>query len=107
MAITYTWGIEKMRVNQVPQTDFVTDISFRVVGVDGDYTAKSEGKYSDLEAGDSFIAFADLTEAQVVTWVKNSLGSDGVSEHENHVANIILVKKTPPVPTKAIKTLPW
>ena len=107
MAITYTWGIEKMRVSQEPQTDFVTDIYFRVDGVDGDHTGISEGKCSDLKAGDSFTAFADLTKDQVVAWVKNIIGSEEISRHETHIANIISVKKTPVPPAQAVKQLPW
>ena len=130
MAVTLTWGIEKLVVLQSPQTDFVTEIwwsckgtdsdTYKVQELDGDdengnpkykevdvpYTEQKGGELQNLEESESFTPFANLTESQVVGWAKNILGATAVELIEQSVNDGITLKKNPstiPVP----KDLPW
>tara|TARA_R110002153_G_scaffold92322_11_gene224324 strand:+ start:4078 stop:4404 length:327 start_codon:yes stop_codon:yes gene_type:complete len=46
---------------------------------------------------DDFISYADITEADVVGWIKASFGADEVSEVETSVATQIADSKAPPI----------
>jgi hypothetical protein len=54
-------------------------------------------------ADENFIAYADLTESDVVTWVKDSLGTDEVTRIEEGIAAQIAESKAPTTATG----LPW
>ena len=107
MAITHTWGISKVRVMPTPQTDFISVANWYVDATDSEseFTGRSEGSMYFTEEGDTFIPYADLTEAQVVGWVKERL-DDQVVGYEQAATNQIESKKTPPV-TPTNKVLPW
>ena len=96
MNITYT--IAQMERNTA--NDFVTIVHYRVTAVDGDYTASTYGTVSYTEESETFIPFADLTEATVVGWVKESLGEDTV---QDALASQIEAQKAP----AQIAGLPW
>ena len=129
MAITYEWGIEKLNVLQSPKTDFVTEIiwfckatdsdTYKVEEPDGDdengnakykevdvpYTAKRSRIITKLKESSSFTPFADLTESQVIGWVKDILG-DEVAVVEQATANMINSQKNP-LNYPTAKDLPW
>ena len=52
---------------------------------------------------ESFTAYADITKANAITWVKNAIGSDEVTSIENGIAAQIAESKTP---TK-FSGVPW
>jgi hypothetical protein len=54
-----------------------------VTAVD-EYTASTYGTVGYTQESETFIPFADLTEATVVGWVKESLGEDTVRTHWLH-----------------------
>jgi len=61
------------------------------------HTGNSYGSSSftpDSSAGD-FVAYADLTEAAVVVWVKANIGDSMVSDTETSIANQITISKVP------------
>ena len=66
------------------------------------YAYGSAGLTLDPEA--EFVAFADLTEAQIVGWVKDGLGEDQVAAYEASVTKQIDDQKNPPV---VRPDLPW
>ncbi len=73
MAVTYTWTIAELERNTADGG--VTVAHWRCEGVDGEVTASSYGTTSwtpDASASD-FIAFADLTQANVLAWVWNTV----------------------------------
>jgi hypothetical protein len=98
MAIEYTWTIAQLERNT--SDDFVTIVHYRVNAVDGDYTASTYGTCSYTQEADTFIPFADLTEATVVGWVKESLGEDTV---QDALASQIEAQKAP----AQIAGMPW
>jgi len=107
MAITYTWGVKRLYVLQTPKENFVTKISWQCEGVDSDnYSSKTSDLISDLKEGDSFIAFDDLKESDVVGWIKNILGDEYIANVESSIASRINLLKNPPI-TAQIKAVPW
>ena len=107
MAITYTWKVKRLFVLQNPKEDFVSKIYWQCVGVDSDnYSSKISDIISDLKQGESFIAFADLKESDIIGWVKNILGDEYIANVESNIASQINLRKNPPA-TAQIKDLPW
>jgi hypothetical protein len=72
-----------------------------VVG-SGDSAVTHTGTVSGMESftpesdADGYIAYDDLTEANVIAWVKDLLGSDEVTHVEGKTAAQITKSKTPP-----------
>ena len=107
MAITYNWTVAQLDAYPTYENhaDVVFTVHWRMDGTDGEYTAGvygSVGLTFDPEA--TFTPYADLTEAQVVGWVKDALGEDQVTSYEESVAGQIEAQINPPVVTPP---LPW
>jgi hypothetical protein len=64
------------------------------------YTASTYGTVGYTQESETFIPFADLTEATVVGWVKESLGEDTV---QDALASQIEAQKAP----ASIAGMPW
>jgi hypothetical protein len=94
----YTWTIAQME--RKTSDDFVVTVHYRVTAVDGEYTASTYGTVGYTQESETFIPFADLTEATVVGWVKESLGEDTVQEA---LASQIEAQKFP----TQISGMPW
>lgn len=108
MAITYDWVIEQM--NCYPQldgqTDVVFNVSWRLNGTDGTYSATIYGTI-DIQpytSGEPFTPYADLTQSQVVGWVQAAMGEKQVSEYETNIEDQIVNQTNPPVVSPP---LPW
>ena len=76
---TYNWQINQM--DRLTADGFVVTCHYSVTATDGDYTANTYGTvgYTETE-GKQYIPYASLTEAEVVQWVKDSLGVDTVQD---------------------------
>ena len=106
-----TWNIiqtERETTNGGVHTAHWTATDAETVG-SGDaavvHTGSSYGSigFTPDHTASGFVAYADLTEDVVVTWVKDSLGTESVTEVENQVAAQITESKTP---TSAVG-VPW
>ena len=107
MPITNTWSVVQM--DAYPELDGETDVVFTVHwtlnGTDGTYNGSvygSAGLTLDPEA--TYVPYTDLTEAQVIGWVKDALGEESVTGYEANVAQQIADQQDPPVVTPQ---LPW
>lgn len=107
MAITNTWSVVQM--DAYPEADGETDVVFSVhwtlTGSDGTYSGSvygSQGVTTDPDA--PFTPYANLTQDQVIGWVKDAMGADQVADLEANVAQQIADQITPPVVTPE---LPW
>jgi len=100
MAITYTWSIAQLERNTADGG--VTIAHWRVTAVDGDHTASAYGTTSHMPdpSAAGFIAFDDLTEADVLGWVHAALDKDVI---EANLATQIEAAKAP----LTIAGLPW
>jgi myo-inositol-hexaphosphate 3-phosphohydrolase len=77
MATTYQWNVVQM--DRLTSDGFVVTVHYTVNAVDGDYTASTYGTVGYTEQqGEQYIPYAQLTEAEVVGWVQESLGKDTV-----------------------------
>ena len=107
MAITYTWNVVQM--DAYPEKDGLTDVVFQIhwtlVGTDDTYQASVYGScIVRLNESEPYTPYTDLTQDQVIGWVKNSLGEEKVSLYKANVATQIKNQINPPVVTPP---LPW
>ena len=106
---TYTWHVTSMNV--FPQLDgkenVVVEVKFCVSGTDGENSAtKSGSQIIELDTQQSFTPFDDLTEVEVIEWVKNALGESGQSTFTVEIDAILEQQKTPVVLPINVP-LPW
>ena len=73
--MTTTWKIAQL--DRQTSDGLVTTAHYRVDAVDGEYSAGTYGTVG-FERGTSFTAYASLTEAQVIAWVKDKLDVEGI-----------------------------
>jgi hypothetical protein len=108
----YTWTVDRLlTLDEVKEKDFVVTAICKVVcteEVDGkEYSAKKlVSSIFQPEEKEGFIPYADLTEEQIVGWVKESLGVEGVKSIEKSLASQVDNKINPPV-VPVSKSLPW
>jgi len=70
-----TWTISQL--DRQTSDGLVTTAHYTVNAVDDGYSAGSYGTVG-FERGESFIAYASLTEGQVIAWVKNKLDVEAI-----------------------------
>lgn len=107
MSVTNTWSVSQMDCYPTyeGETDVVFTVHWLLVGYDGDYTASVYGSCGvTLDEGSTFTPYADLTQEQVIGWVRDALGPDQVAALEANVAQQIADQINPPVVTPP---LPW
>ena len=95
MNITYTIA----QLDRQTSDGLVTTAHWRVDAVDGDYSAGTYGTVG-FERGTSFTAYASLTEAQVIAWVKDKLDAEAI---EASLTAQIAAQKAPVTATG----VPW
>ena len=76
MATTYNWSINQM--DRLTLDGFVVTVHYNVSAVDGDYSASTYGTCGYTQESETFVPYADLTQAIVVGWVKETLGQETV-----------------------------
>ena len=73
----YLWTISQM--DRLTSDGFVVVVHYNVSATDGTYQASTYGTTSYTQTpGETYIPYADLTEAIVVGWVQEALGKDTV-----------------------------
>ena len=84
--------------------NFVTTVHWTATQTDGEYSASTYSTASFAkEDGVNLIPYEDLTPEDVVRWVKESLGEEGVAAIDLALANNIALQKAPLVATGT----PW
>jgi hypothetical protein len=76
--MNFTWNVVQM--DRLTSDGFVVTVHYTVNAVDGDYSASTYGTVGYTQGEGSYVPYADLTEAEVVGWVQESLGKDTVEE---------------------------
>ena len=104
MSTTFTWSINTLDRNTADGIVFTAH--YRVDAADDTYSSGAYGSIG-LEApaeGDEVIPYSDLTEEQVIEWVKEKIGgSEKVTEIEAALQSQLDEQRTP---TKA-SGIPW
>ena len=95
--MTTTWTIAQL--DRQTSDGLVTTVHYRVDAVDGEYSAGAYGTVG-FERGTSFTAYASLTEAQVIAWVKDKLDVETI---EANLQAQIALQKNPVTATG----VPW
>ena len=95
-----TWTIEQL--DRYTADGGVTCAHWRVLEVDGDYSASSYGTvgFTPDPSSSDFIPYADLTESTVLGWVQAEVDKDATEEA---LAANIAEQKTPTTSTG----VPW
>jgi hypothetical protein len=96
------WTITQM--DRLTADGFVVTVHWTASQTDGDYSASTYSTVGFTEQpGGTYIPYADLTEAQVIGWVQDSLGTEGVAAVDSSLAANIADQKAPKVATGT----PW
>jgi len=100
LAVQWKISTCKHSVSLNSKTNVITEAWFDVLDSETVSSVEHTGQYSGsvkLDTSDlsSFIAYDDVTEANVVAWVKATLGSSEVTAIESDVADQITKSKTP------------
>jgi hypothetical protein len=106
---TYTWTIKAMSVMPVldGQTDVVVSAQWNILGEDQGASYNLAGWQNfTLQQGEGFVPYSQLTETQVVGWVQNAMGENGVASMEAAVQGSLDAINNPPV-EPMIEPLPW
>lgn len=97
---TVTWKIAQLE--RETQDGYVFTAHYTIDVEDGTYRAGAYGSIG-FQRPENLIPYADLTEAQVIEWVKEALGADKVLEIGQALINRLNEQRQP---TKATG-LPW
>ena len=104
----YTWKVTNLYTQTIDgKEDYVVTALYITTGVDGEYSASLSGssQFSTADVTD-FIPYADLTEEIVITWIKETLGENGIISIEACIQGQIDSQINPPqVPVNT--PLPW
>ena len=73
MATTYTWAVNTL--DRELSDGYVSTVHYTVNAADDTYSAGAYGSVG-LERPETLVPYADLTESQVIEWVKAALGGD-------------------------------
>ena len=105
--ITKTWVIDNMTCIPTPDDCEVRDIGWKVIGTDT-HNRSIVGGYGSIRVsytpGPPYIPYNQLTQDQVINWVKNKLGEQQVKVIED---NVDLSFGVLTEPDTAVRPLPW
>ena len=96
--ITYDWNVVQM--DRLTSDDFVVTVHYTVSATDGEFSASTYGTVGFTQEADDFTPFDELTQEQVIGWVKDSLGEQTV---EDALTAQIEAQKNP----VQLSGLPW
>lgn len=101
------WTVQQMEC--YPEVQGETNVVFRVhwllTDSDGQYKGRLCGVVAlELDSSEPFTPYDQLTQTQVVGWVKKAIGPEQVAIYESMVLQQIQDQKNPPIVTPP---LPW
>ena len=108
MATTYTWeiiGLKRRTVGAL--SDAIVQVTWRRKGVDdGSNTGTSDGVCKfDAPSTEGFIAYASLTEADVIGWVTTKVSADRIASLKVRIDRQIAELNS--TPTEIVTDFPW
>jgi len=93
MTTEFTWAIANLE--RETSDGYVFTAHYTVNAKDDTYSAGAYGSLGFERPEGELIPFADLTEAEVVSWVKEALGADKVAEVEAALQNQLDQQRSP------------
>ena len=108
MATTFTWSIDQMSTLQNPQPNYVVEVVWSLKAVDGQYGVMcSNTQMFSVVESETFVPYAELTEAIVLGWVQSDLGASGIAAAEAQAQGYIDRQINPPTELPQNTPLPW
>ena len=109
MATTFTWSILQMQT--YPNVDnlqnFVSAVEWQLTGTDGVKTASTSALFAYRpEDITSFTSYDQLIETEVLGWVQDRLGSEGIA-HFQQIVQTKLDQEQTTLLQPENKPLPW
>ena len=94
--MTVTWNISTLERNT---DNGVVVAHWRATDVDGDHLGSSYGTcgFTPDASADGYVAYDNLTEENVIGWVKGSMGEEAVTGVEDSIAAQIADSKAPAI----------
>ena len=95
--MAHTWTISAMDydVSSGGKTNVVTQLHWRCSKTDGDHSGSSYGSVGLEAPGETFVEWADITEATAIGWAKAAMGNNHVTAIESSIDAQITKKATP------------
>ena len=106
MATVYTWAVNQMYTVDTPDPGFVCNVLWTLTGDQGGTVASIGGNNTFTVQEGPFTPYNQLTEAQVLGWVQDALGPQGIANFEANVQGQINSILNPPVSPEN-QPLPW
>lgn len=110
MPITFTWSVPAdglSTITHAGRADTVVQVRYTLTATDGTHTHAIGGVVQLKPSEDgAFIPFANLTQDQVVEWVKASVRPEDKAHHEMGLTRALELKANPPQ-RPVIKAAPW
>lgn len=107
MEVEYIWNIAQIKAYPTfaDKTDVVCSVVWKVVATNGEYGSQIQGSIDlPTEYLEPFTPYNELTESQVLGWVKDIMGIEQVAQYENGALADLERLIAPPVVTLP---LPW
>jgi hypothetical protein len=104
----FNWTIEKLFVQDVDgQQGYVVNAYYVITGTEDTFISSTSNiaRFSTSSTS-PFIPFADLKESDVIGWVQQILGVDGINSLYASLQGQIDSQKNPPV-VPILAPLPW
>lgn len=106
---TYTWKVIKMAVLPFVEgsADVVVSAQWSITGVDESFGYSiSDWSQFTLDQGKGFTPYNQLTEQQVLDWIKQQMGDDKITVLESKIQNRIDAQRNP-ITEPTSQPLPW
>jgi hypothetical protein len=107
---SWVWTVNSMyTLPNVPnQPNYVVNTLWTLTGTDGTNTASIQGntQFAVVQEKANYIPYNNLTQAEVITWIQEALGTDGIANYEANVQGQINSLENPPV-SPSSQPLPW
>lgn len=107
MAINQTWKINRIKVwdSILGLTDVISEVQWEIITEEPGYPRHSANgitRFSDPDPA-NFLQLSSVTEAQIIQWVKDSLGAEQVANFQKAGWDYMGYTST----TESEKSLPW
>lgn len=93
MPVTYTWHINQLTAYPTyeNQTDVVFKVQWNYRGVDANGIGSSRGAITEItfDPAEKFIPYSELTEAEVLGWVKAVINAEQITQMETEIVGDI------------------
>jgi len=95
--MSHVWSVADLNytVSLGGRTNVVGTVHWTVTKTEGDHTVSAYGSSGLAEPGDTFIEWANITEADAIAWAKAELGAEDVAGLEANLDAQLAEKVTP------------